>query len=87
MKMLEINICVGSSCHLKGSYNVIQEFQQIIEEKKLHEQVSIKATFCMKQCRNHGVSVRLGENSYSLLSGTCREFFEDSVAPRLGGKE
>jgi len=31
--MLEIKICVGSSCHLKGSYNVINEFQHLIEEK------------------------------------------------------
>jgi len=43
--MLEIKICVGSSCHLKGSYNVINEFQHLIEEKALHDKIDIKATF------------------------------------------
>ncbi|MDL2207863.1 (2Fe-2S) ferredoxin domain-containing protein [Desulfovibrio sp. OttesenSCG-928-M16] len=80
--MLEINICVGSSCHLKGSYNVIQEVQQIIEDRGLHEQVSIKATFCMKQCQT-GVSVGFKDNSYSLQPGKCRDFFDEHVRPLL----
>jgi hypothetical protein len=84
--MLEITICVGSACHLKGSYNVIQEFQHIIEERNLHDQVSVKAAFCMKQCR-HGVSVCLENEPFSVLSGTCREFFTDTIAPRLGEKK
>ena len=84
--MLEITICVGSACHLKGSYNVIQEFQHIIEERNLHDQVSVKAAFCMKQCRR-GVSVCLGNEPFSVLSGTCREFFADTTAPRLGEKK
>lgn len=80
--MLEINICVGSSCHLKGSYNVIQEFQQIIEHDHCHDQVSIKATFCMKQCQD-GVSVAFADEHHSLVPGGCRDFFDQYVAPRL----
>ena len=48
--MIELSVCIGSSCHIKGSYNVIQTFQQMIEENNLHGQVDFKGTFCMKQC-------------------------------------
>ena len=50
-----VKICVGSSCHLKGSYNVIQAFQRLIENEGLQDQVTLKAAFCMGHC-TEGVS-------------------------------
>ena len=47
--MIELSVCIGSSCHIKGSYNVIQTFQQMIEENNLHNEVDFKGTFCMKR--------------------------------------
>jgi len=77
--MLEIKICVGSSCHLKGSYNVINEFQHLIEEKALHDKIDIKATFCMKQCQKNGVAVefcrRRRRNFLKMLKVTKRAAF------------
>lgn len=83
--MLEITICIGSSCHLKGSYNVIQEMQQIIEDSRLHEQVAVKGTFCMKQCQA-GVSVGLNGTHYSLRPGKCTAFFDEHITPLLQQK-
>jgi NADH:ubiquinone oxidoreductase subunit E len=78
--MLSLNVCIGSSCYLKGSYNVIQAFQQAIEAKGLHEKVEMKAQFCMKQCQN-GVSVSLGDQIYSVSPETASSFFETTVLP------
>ncbi len=80
--MLELNVCVGSSCHLKGSYNVIQTFQQLTEENKLHDKLVIKAQFCMKNCRQ-GVSVSLDDEVFSVSPETAREFFRSSVMQRF----
>ena len=80
--MLELRVCIGSSCHLKGAYNVIQIFQQLMEEHQLHEKINMKATFCMKQCQK-GVSVSLGEDTYSVSPETAREFFKESVLSLL----
>lgn len=80
--MLELNVCVGSSCHLKGSYNVIQVFQQLVEEQSLHDQIEMKAQFCVKQCQK-GVSVSIGEDVFSITPETAREFFKDSILPLL----
>jgi len=81
--MLEVNICIGSACHIKGSYNVLQSFQQLIEENKLHERCTLKAKFCMKNCQN-GVSVSIGDEVFSVRPETAREFFKDSVMSKLG---
>ena len=76
----ELNVCIGSSCHLKGSYNIIQAFQKLIEEKNLHDQVELKAQFCMKQCQS-GVSVSIGEDIYSVSPETAKKFFLEKVVP------
>lgn len=52
---MTVKICVGSSCHLKGSYNVIQAFQRMIENENLQDEVTLKAAFCMGRC-TEGVS-------------------------------
>jgi len=79
--MIELSVCVGSSCHLKGSYNIIQLFQQMIEENDLHDKINFKATFCLKQCQNNGVAVAVDEKTYSLLPETAREFFKSTILP------
>jgi NADH:ubiquinone oxidoreductase subunit E len=53
--MLEL-CCIGSFCHIKGAYNLIQTFQQLIEEKNLHDRINFKSSFCMRQCQNPGVA-------------------------------
>lgn len=56
-KLLSIFVCVGSACHLKGSNNIINRFQQIIEERQLGEKVVIKADIQLP--REKGRIVRL----------------------------
>lgn len=79
--MVELNVCIGSSCHLKGSYNVIQSFQRMIEEESLHNLVEMKAQFCMKQCQK-GVSVSIGDEIFSVSPEMAREFFRNTVIPK-----
>ena len=55
-----INVCVGSSCHLKGSYEVIQKLKTLIETNGLSDKVELKASFCLGDCSN-GVSMKINE--------------------------
>lgn len=80
--MVEISICIGSSCHLKGSYNLIQILQQLIEENSLHDQVEMNAQFCMKHCQN-GVSVSIGEELFSVSPDTAHDFFNSVVKEKV----
>lgn len=77
--MTELSVCIGSSCHLKGSYNIIQTFQQLIEENHLHGKINFKANFCMKRCDQSGVSLTLNGEEYSITPESAREFFHKTV--------
>ncbi|HHV30419.1 (2Fe-2S) ferredoxin domain-containing protein [Acetivibrio mesophilus] len=81
--MLEIKVCIGSSCHLKGSYNVINEFQHLIEENSLHDKIDIKATFCMKQCQKSGVAVEVNNEIFGVLPEAAEEFFNNVILPKV----
>lgn len=55
-----INVCVGSSCHLKGSYDVVETLKRLIEEQGLQDKVELKASFCLGNCSN-GVSMKVDD--------------------------
>lgn len=77
-----INICIGSSCHIKGAYNVIQTLQHLVEERGLYDDVTLKAAFCMRRCEK-GVSVSIDDINYSVDPETIIDFFDNTVVPLL----
>ncbi|MDR3588215.1 MAG: (2Fe-2S) ferredoxin domain-containing protein [Negativicutes bacterium] len=82
--MVNIEVCIGSACHLKGSYNVINSLQQLIEEYRLTARVEVSAAFCLGHC-TEAVSVRIDSGEVQSVSGpTVREFFLTQVLPQAG---
>lgn len=60
-KQLEIEVCLGNCCYLKGTNDIIQELKQIIKEKDLFDRVHIKPKTCLDQCENAPVIMINGE--------------------------
>lgn len=81
--MVEINVCVGTSCHLNGSYNVVQVFQQLIEENSLHDKIEFKACFCMKKCNNQGVSVGVNGEQFRVAPEEAGDFFKETILKKV----
>lgn len=54
---MNINVCVGSSCHLKGSYEVIEAFKTILKKYDVEDMVELQASFCIGYC-SEGVNVK-----------------------------
>ena len=81
--MIELRVCIGSSCHLKGSYNVIQTFLQQIEEHALHDSIDFKSSFCMKRCAHSGVGTTLNGEAYHISPDSAHEFFKATVFPLM----
>ncbi|WP_040951468.1 (2Fe-2S) ferredoxin domain-containing protein [Gorillibacterium massiliense] len=79
---MKITICIGSSCHLKGSRQIVEELQFLVAENNLVDKVELAGTFCMGNCMN-GVSVKIGEEPFSVKPETTKSFFEDEVLSRL----
>ena len=81
--MIAINVCIGSACHLKGSYNVISELQHLIEVNHLSDKIEIKAVFCMGRC-SEAVAVRVNnEEIESLNSDMVSAFFKHRIIPLI----
>ncbi len=55
---MNIKVCVGSSCHLKGSYDVIEAFKEILKKYDVEDLVELQASFCLGYCAQ-GVTVKL----------------------------
>jgi NADH:ubiquinone oxidoreductase subunit E len=79
---MTIEICIGSSCHLKGSYNVIQTLQHLLEERNLYDRVTLKSAFCMRQCEKD-VAISVDGKIYSVKPENTVEFFDNTVVPLL----
>ncbi|GLC31070.1 (2Fe-2S) ferredoxin domain-containing protein [Clostridium omnivorum] len=81
--MVNINVCIGSACHLKGSYNVIKGLQKCIDERDLSDKVRINGSFCLGHCTN-AVSVQVnGGQVVSVSEQTVEEFLNEYVIPIL----
>ena len=80
--MVKITVCIGSSCHIKGSRLVVQQLQTLIEENNLQDKVSLNGTFCMGRCQKE-VCVSVDEELYSLTPENTKEFFEKYVLSRV----
>lgn len=81
--MVELNVCIGTSCHLKGSYNVVQVFQQMIEAYALHDKVLLKTAFCTRQCARTGVAASVNGQNYGVDAEKAGLFFKTHVLPLI----
>lgn len=80
--MIKISVCIGSACHLKGSYNVINGLQQAIEKNKVSDKVEISGRFCLGHCSDD-VSVQVDDEYFSLKPEDVKTFFEENVMSKI----
>lgn len=73
-----IKICIGSSCHLKGSRIVVEQFQQLLEKHHLTDEVKLVGQFCMGQCQK-GVNVTINQQMISVEPNDVETVFDTYV--------
>lgn len=79
---MKITICIGSSCHIKGSRQVVEQLQYLIKTNNIGDKVELSGTFCMGKCQQ-GVCVTVDDNFYSVSPDTVTEFFESVVLSKV----
>ena len=79
---MKVIICIGSSCHLKGSRQIVERLQALVQEKGLEDKVGLGGTFCMGDCVN-GVNVTVDGVKHSVSPETVDEFFEKEVLAKV----
>ena len=79
---MKITVCIGSSCPVRGSRQVVEQLQELIREKDLGDRVELAGTFCMGQCQK-GVCVTVDDAFYSVSPDTVPAFFDTAVVAKL----
>ena len=79
---MKITVCIGSSCHIKGSRQVVEQLQALIAANKLDDKVELGGTFCMGKCQQ-GVCVTVDGAFHSVTPETVDEFFEKEVLAKV----
>ena len=79
---MKITVCIGSSCHIKGSRQVVEQLQQLISENNLKDRVELAGTFCMGKCQQ-GVCVTVDDKFFSVKPDTVKDFFSENVLAKV----
>ncbi|MDO5300429.1 MAG: (2Fe-2S) ferredoxin domain-containing protein [Clostridia bacterium] len=79
---MKITVCIGSSCHVKGSRQVVEQLQRLIAEHNLGDKVELGGTFCMSKCQL-GVCVTVDDEFHSVTPDSVEEFFNSCVLAKV----
>ena len=79
---MKITVCIGSSCHIKGSRQVVEQLQTLIAQHGLGEKVGLGGTFGMGKCQQ-GVCVTVDDEFCSVTPDSVDEFFNTRVLPKV----
>lgn len=79
---MKVTVCIGSSCHLKGSRQVVDKFNALIESNALGEKVNLSGTFCMNNCQE-GVCVMVDDQVFSVTEQSAEEFFNQNILSKV----
>jgi NADH:ubiquinone oxidoreductase subunit E len=75
---MKITVCIGSSCHIKGSRQVVEQLQYLIHENNLTDKIELAGTFCMGKCQQ-GVCVTVDDKFFSVNPDSVKDFFAENV--------
>ena len=79
-----VQICVGSSCHLKGTAEIVELMQQAIAEHGLEKDITLAGSFCIGKCNRLGVTVQVDEEIHTgVTKETFHEFFQKEILQKI----
>ena len=79
---MKVVVCIGSSCHIKGSRQVVEQLQKLVSENNVGDKVELSGTFCLGNCQK-GVSVTVDGELHSVSPDTVGEFFANEILAKV----
>ena len=80
--MIKVTVCIGSSCHIKGSRFVVEKLQTLIADNNLGDKVDLGGTFCLGKCQQ-GVCVTVNDEFFSVTPENVGEFFTNAILAKI----
>lgn len=78
--MVIVQVCVGSSCHLKGSPEIVELLQKAVEEHHLEDKVTLAGSFCIGKCNRVGVTIQVNDDVHvGITKENFKEFFNENI--------
>lgn len=78
--MMIVQVCVGSSCHLKGSEKIVELFRKAITDNALDDKVTLTGSFCIGRCNRVGVTVQVDDDIFTgVTPESFNEFFREHI--------
>lgn len=78
--MLIVQVCVGSSCHLKGSDAIVEMIESAVKEHNIEDDVVLTGSFCIGKCNRTGVTVQVNDDIHvGITTENFREFFKKNI--------
>lgn len=82
--MVIVQICVGSSCHLKGSAQIVELLQKAVSDHGIEDDVTLAGSFCIGKCNREGVTVQVDDDIYTGITvENFREFFSENILKKV----
>ncbi len=77
--MKNISVCIGSSCHLKGSYDIIEAIKDLLLQHQLQDDVELGASFCLGRCTD-GVTIKIDDEIITgVTKNNITQIFEQAL--------
>ena len=78
--MLIVQVCVGSSCHLKGSPEIVELLESAVAQHHIEDEVVLTGSFCIGKCNRVGVTVQVNDDVHvGVTPENFREFFKKNI--------
>ena len=78
--MLFVQVCVGSSCHLKGSADIVELFEKAVKDHNIEDEVVLSGSFCIGKCNRVGVTVQVNDDIHvGITRENFKEFFTEHI--------
>ena len=85
--MMIIQVCVGSSCHLKGAPEIVELLTNAVAEHHLENEITLAGSFCIGKCNRIGVTVQVDDDIHvGVTKENFKEFFTENVLNKIEGK-
>ena len=86
--MITIQICIGSSCHLKGAPEIVRLLQKYIKDTSCEDRIALTGTLCAGRCNRDGVTVTVGDDVYTGVTPEGFDaFWNDKIVPAMKADE
>ncbi len=83
--MVNLDICIGSACYVKGSNQIVNIVNELLESQGWKDKVTVKGSFCMQSCQNkYGLGIKINNTPIKGVTlSNAKEILKEEIGNLL----